>query len=336
MWQEMGEIEWGFNLMKFMVYFRILRYALLALTLGPSMVRANDVVASSADGSFWLSGGAGVMNIESREYVYLGNDKASELDWDADGVVLYTAQAGADLGNNWHVKGKIDLGFDGEGNMVDYDWVPGFAVDQTKNGWSDRSVHPDTRLDYYFSGTLEIGRTIFSDDRSNLSVGGGFQYTKLRWEAFGGSYIYSNDQDGFRNDIGDLPDGVNGISYQQKVPTLFLGFDGSTRIDRLTLSGGLKGGVTMGINDRDDHWLTGTRFFGDMKAAPVLKLNAAIDYQLTGTASIYLAGNFENVFRKRGDLNSTDTAAGTGELFKNAAGASLKTMSLQVGLRGQF
>lgn len=320
--------------MKFIMKVRIFQYALMAMMLSASLVRANDLVASSADGSFWLSGGAGVMNIESREYVYLGNDKASQLDWDADGVVLYTAQAGADLGNNWHIKGKIDLGFDGDGHMVDYDWVPGFAVDQTKNGWSDRSIHPDTRLDYYFSGTVEIGRTIFADDRSNLSVGGGFQYTKLRWKAFGGSYIYSDG--GFRNDIGDLPDGVNGISYEQKVPTLFLGFDGSTRFDRLTLSGGVKGGMTLGIDDQDDHWLTGTRFFGDMKAAPVLKLNAAVDYQLTDRASIYLAGNFENVFRKKGDLNSTDTATGTEVLYRNAAGASLKTMSLQVGLRGHF
>ena len=112
--------------MKFIMKVRIFQYALMSLMLSASMVRANDLVASSADGSFWLSGGAGVMNIESREYVYLGNDKASQLDWDADGVVLYTAQAGADLGNNWHIKGKIDLGFDGDGHMVDYDWGAGF------------------------------------------------------------------------------------------------------------------------------------------------------------------------------------------------------------------
>lgn len=313
---------------------KMLRWSLMALTLGASTAGANDLLASSADGSFWLSGGVGLMSIKANEYVYLGNNKASLLEWDTDGVVLYTATAGADLGSDWHVKGKLDLGFGGNGNLVDYDWVPGFATDQSKNGWSDRSVHPDTRLDYYFSGTLELGRNIFTDDSSNVSIGGGFKYTQVRWQAFGGSYIYSDG--GFRNDIGELPAGLKGISYKQEIPTVFLGFDGSTSFDRLTLSGGVKGGITTGVNDQDDHWLTEARVFGDMKVAPVLMLNAAIDYKLTDTASIYLSGNLENVFRKRGDMNSIDTATGTATLYRNAAGASIKTMSLQFGLRARF
>jgi outer membrane protease len=312
---------------------QILRCMLMVLILGASAARADNLLASTPD-DFWLSGGVGLMNIEAHEYVYLGNNKASQLDWDTDGVVLYTASAGADLGADWHVKGRLDLGFGGNGHMVDYDWVPGFAVNQSKDGWSDRSVHPDTRLDYYVSGAFEVGRNIFTDESSNVSVGGGLKYTEARWQAFGGSYIYSDG--GVRNDIGELPDGLKGISYKQKIPTIFLGFDGSTSFDHLTLSGGVKGGMTLGIDDQDDHWLTETRVFGGMNAAPVLMLNAAIDYQLTETASIYLAGNLETVFRKRGDMNSIDTATGKATLYRNAAGASFKTISLQMGLRARF
>ncbi|WP_171902417.1 omptin family outer membrane protease [Sinorhizobium sp. RAC02] len=312
----------------------MLRSALAALALGTPMAHAGDMTARSADGSLWLSGGVGLMNIEAHEYVYLGNDKASQLDWDTDGVTLYTVAAGADLGSDWHVKGKFDFGFGGDGHMVDYDWVPGFAIDQSMDGWSDRSIHPDTRLDYYFSSTFEIGKNVFADERSTVSVGGGVKYTQVRWDAFGGSYIYS--EGGIRNDIGEIPDGLRGITYQQNIPTLFVGFDGSTSFDRLTLSGGVKGGMTVGIDDTDDHWLTATRSFGDMNAAPVLMLNAAVDYQLTETASIYLAGNFENVFHRKGDLNSTDTSTGAATLYRNAAGASFKTMSLQFGVRGRF
>jgi outer membrane protease len=312
---------------------QILRCMLMVLILGASAARADNLLASTPD-DFWLSGGVGLMNIEAHEYVYLGNNKASQLDWDTDGVVLYTASAGADLGADWHVKGRLDLGFGGDGHMVDYDWVPGFAVNQSKDGWSDRSAHPDTRLDYYVSGALEVGRNIFTDESSNVSVGGGIKYTEVRWQAFGGSYIYSDG--GVRNDIGELPDGLKGISYKQKIPTIFLGFDGSTSFDRLTLSGGVKGGMTLGIDDQDDHWLTETRVFGGMNAAPVLMLNAAIDYQLADTASIYLAGNLETVFRKRGDMNSIDTATGKATLYRNAAGASFKTISLQMGFRARF
>lgn len=310
--------------------------ALMALASSAASVHANDLLATSADGGLWLSGGVGLLNIEAHEYVYLGNDRASQLDWESDGVVLYTVSAGGDLGSGWHVKGKLDLGLGGDGHMVDYDWVPGFAIDQSDDGWSDRSIHPDTRLDYYFSGTAEIGRTIFADENSTVSVGGGFKYTEVRWDAFGGSYIYSNEDVGFRNDIGEVPAGLKGISYKQKIPTVFLGVDGSTSFDRLTLSGGIKGGMTLGIDDHDDHWLTEARVFGSMKTAPVVMLNAEVDYRLNDTASIYLAGNFENVFRRRGDMNSIDTATGVSTLYRNAAGASIRTMSFQLGLRARF
>mgnify|MGYP003639751065 CR=1 FL=1 len=313
---------------------RILPCALMFLTLGASTAFADDVVARSADGGLWLSGGVGLMNIEAHEYVYLGANKASQLDWDTDGVVLYSVSAGADLGRNWHVKGTLQYGRGGDGHMVDYDWVPGFAVDQSLNGWSDRSIHPDTRLDQYFSGAIEIGRNLFIDESSTVSVGGGFKYTEVSWDAFGGSYIYSDG--GFRDDIGTLPDGLKGISYEQRIPTIFAGLDGSTSFGRLTLSGGVKGGMTPGIDDKDNHWLTQALVFGDMKPAPVLMLNAAIDYRLTDMASIYLAGNFENVFRERGDMTSIDTSTGVSTLYRNAAGASIKTMSLQMGIRARF
>ena len=313
---------------------RLLTYVLMAAMLVSGTASADDLSLRSADGGLWLSGGVGLMNIEAHEHVYLGDNKASQLDWDTNGVLLYTAKAGADLGSDWHVKGKLEVGFGGDGHMVDYDWVPGFAIDQSMDGWSDRSIHPDTRLDYYVSGALEIGRTIFTDENRTVSLGGGFKYTEVRWDAFGGSYIYSSRS--LRDDIGELPAGLKGISYKQQIPTFFLGFDGATHFDRLSLSGGVKGGMTTGIDDQDDHWLTGTRVFGTMKAAPVLMLDAAVDYRLTDMASIYLAGNFENVFREKGDMNSIDTATGNATLYRNAAGASIRTMSLQMGFRARF
>lgn len=312
----------------------IFKLAAMSLALSASVAYAEDVIASSADGGFWLSGGVGLMNIEAHEYVWDGANKASQLDWDTKGVVLYSATAHADLGNDWTVKGKIDVGFGGNGHMVDYDWIPPFAADQSMDGWSDRSIHPDTRLDHYFSGSIEIGRDLFSDDRSTIGVNGGFKYTNVRWNAFGGSYIYSDG--GVRNDIGELPAGTRGITYQQKIPTFFVGLDGAISLDRFTLSGGVKGGFTPGINDIDDHWLTQTRFYSDMKTAPVVMANAAVDYQLTPNASLYFAGNFENVFNKRGDARVIDTTTGGVTNYANASGASFKTMSLQIGLRGRF
>ncbi|WP_137156820.1 omptin family outer membrane protease [Rhizobium sp. FKL33] len=309
-------------------------YALTMSALTVCSAHATDVRMTSVDEALWLQGGVGVMNVQSREYVYLGKNKASELDWDAKGVPVYSLTTGADLGGGWRLKGSVDVSVDGDGHMVDYDWVPGYAVDQTKDGWSDRSIHPDTQLEYYVSGKVELGRTLFSDETGDLSAGGGFQYTRLRWNAYGGSYIYSDG--GFRNDVGELPDGLKGITYEQRVPTFFAGLDGSKRFDRLTLSGGVKGGVTLGIDDIDDHWLTGTRTYGDVQAAPVLMLNAAADFRITGATSVYFAAKFENTFRERGDMREVDTATGAETIYRDAEGASLRTMSVQFGIRARF
>lgn len=292
------------------------------------------MIAQSADGAFWLSGGVGLMQIDAREYVYMNGKRASQLDWENKNVVLYSATAGAEIFGDWTVKGTVNVGANGDGHMVDYDWVPGLAVDDTKSGWSDRSIHPDTRLDHYISGSIELGRNVFSDDRNTVGISGGFKYTDIRWSSFGGSYIYSDEAT--RDDIGEFPDGARVISYRQKIPTAFVGIDGSTSFDRLTLSGGIKGGLSFGINDIDDHFGTGTRFFGDMGVAPVLMLNAAVDYRLNETASLYVSGGFENVFRATGDLKSVDTTTGATEMLKNGAGASFKTLSLQVGIKGRF
>jgi len=312
----------------------IFKLAAMTLALSASAAYAEDVIASSADGSFWLSGGVGLMNIEAHEYVWDGANKASQLDWDTKGVVLYSATAHADLGNDWTVKAKIDVGFGGDGHMVDYDWNPDFTSDRSMDGWSDRSISPDTRLERYFNGSLEIGRDIFSDDHGTFGINAGFKYTNVRWSSYGGSYIYSTD--GFRDTVGDSPAGNKTITYQQKIPTVFLGLDGAAQIDRLTLSGGIKAGVTKGIDDIDNHWAVQTNFFSNMKPAPVLMLSAAVDYQLTDAASLYFAGNFENVFNKRGDARVIDTTTGGVTNYANASGASLKTMSLQIGLRGRF
>jgi outer membrane protease len=308
--------------------------ALTTLLLCSSASFADDMIAKSPDGDFWLSGGVGLMRIEAHEYVYLNGKRASQLDWETKNVVLYSATVGAEIFGDWTVKGTVNVGANGSGHMVDYDWVPGLAIDDTNDGWSDRSTHPDTRLDHYISGSIELGRDVFADDRSSVGISGGFKYTDIRWNAFGGSYIYSDAAT--RDDIGEFPDDAKVITYRQKIPVAFLGLDGSTSFDRLTLSGGVKGGLSFGIDDIDDHYGTGTRFFGDMRAAPVLMLNAAVDYRLNDSASLYIAGNFENVFRATGDLSSLDTTTGARETKKNAAGASFETLSIQFGLKGRF
>jgi outer membrane protease len=304
-----------------------------ALLLASTTASLADETASIESGAFTFGGSVGLMNIEAKEYVYMGSHKASQLNWESKSVTLYTGTAAAELTPDWSVEATVDIGANGDGHMVDYDWVPGLYIDTSMDGWSDRSISPDTRLSHYFAGSIEIARKIYADDSKQFGVNAGFKYSDVKWDAFGGSYIYSDTST--RDDIGDLPD-ERVITYRQKIPVAFIGIDGSADIDRFTLSGGAKGGYTFGIDDIDDHWLTATRTYDDMKAAPVVMLNVEAAYHMTENASLFVGGSFEKVFRERGDMRSIDTSTGDVTIYKDAAGASFQTLAVRFGLKGTF
>lgn len=312
---------------------RISLLSIACLLASTGACLADDTSASFDNGRFTFAGSVGLMNIDAVEYVYLGANKASQLNWESKGVTLYSGSAAVDLTPEWSVKATVDIGTNGDGHMVDYDWVPGYLIDYSMDGWSDRSISPDTRLSHYFAGSIEIARQVYSDDSKTLGVNAGFKYSDVKWESYGGTYIYSDSAT--RDDIGVLPDGL-GISYRQKIPVAFVGVDGSTEIDRFTLSGGAKGGFTFGIQDIDDHWLTQSRTHDDMDAAPVVMLNAEAAYKVTETASLFLSGSYEKVFRERGDMRQMDTDTGDITNYNGAAGASFQTISVKFGLKGTF
>lgn len=306
--------------------------AFAALAFSACASFADDTIARSAGGEMWLTGSVGLMNIKAREYVYAPDNQGSELDWDSKGVVVFSLGGGAEITNDWKIRGNVNIGTGGNGYMADYDWIDPNYTDKSKSGWSDRSLHPDTRLDHYVSASVEITRDLIAAETGRVGVLGGFKYTDVQWSSFGGSYIYSSL--GPRDTIGEFDSGTKVISYRQKIPTAYLGLDGSTTFERLTVSGGVNGGLSFGINDVDDHWLGPSHFEDAMKAAPLLMVSAAVDYKVTPSASLYLAGDFEKVFRAKGDMSVTE--GGTTEHNKNAAGASFQSMSVKFGLRGTF
>lgn len=54
------------------------------------------------------------------------------------------------------------------------------------------------------------------NDATVINLHGGFKYTNMKWKAYGGSYIYSGDGFGFREDRGKFPDGEPVIDYEQR------------------------------------------------------------------------------------------------------------------------
>ncbi len=137
-----------------------MRFSRLSLPLSVVLLAGASLPVAAEQGGVTASLDAGVLNLRATETVHLGGRKVSELEWETKNAVALRGSLGLELAPGWRVKAEGRVGFEGDGYMTDYDWQWPFYKDSSKNGWSDRSQHDDTRLDHYFSGSLELNRML--------------------------------------------------------------------------------------------------------------------------------------------------------------------------------
>jgi outer membrane protease len=306
-------------------------------------------VASAANGivvanDVTFSGGVGVIGIEGREYVYAStgsSDIMSLLIWQSVAPVLTT---GFDitLSDGWTIDGKAQVAISGDSFMVDYDWIstaPGFT-NYAFDNWTHRSQHDATNLDWFFNGSLALGRGIVATENVTVNVNGGFKYTDVQWTAFGGSFVYSGT--GFRADVFSTPDSQRGITYRQQFPTAFLGLDTEIVRDQWTFGFGAQGGVAFHAKGTDNHWQRnpgplGLLFIDTLQMAPTVSVSASAEYTVTDQVNLFLAGTVDKIFLARGDSKIYDN--NTGALLvssPDSGGAELLSGTLTVGFKGKF
>ncbi|WP_246826454.1 MULTISPECIES: omptin family outer membrane protease [Rhizobium] len=313
------------QLMKRVITVSAITFCLLVPT--PSLAAANNALYSFDDGNFF--GGLGLANIKTQEFVYNGDHKNSQLNWESNGMTLFAVGVDAKIDND-SVKGSVEIGSGGNGHMVDYDWKSTGHDD-----WSDRSIHPLTELDHYVAGAIQLNRIIYGNATTSIAVGAGIHYADVKWTAYGGSGIYTKEK--FRDTPKVWPDWERGISYRQQIPIGFLSLSGEHVLGDLTISGGLQTGLSFGINDTDDHWLKHLRFHDDINPAPTIGATVALDYAMTPAASLYLSASFERVFNSRGKTQVDDTEKGTRSAWeKDATGANFQSMSIFFGVKATF
>jgi omptin len=300
---------------------------LLALMSLPGVVRAEDALMSSADGTVVFRGSYGITAIEANELVYVGRNKVSQLIWQSQAVSTFTADVKVDL-DPFFLRATGTIGTGGDGHMRDYDW---FIPDAP---WTHRSVHPDTRLTYYFAGTIETGHEVFSRDGTSVSLGGGVKYTDVKWSGWGGSYIYSGS--GFRDLKGKFPDDDRVISYRQQWPVPFLGVNVSHSAGPWTFTGAFQGGMAIDGKATDDHWLRDLRFIDHVDTTPAVMISASAEYEFRAATAFYLSGAVDKIYRGRADTDMIDKISGQRARFPDGAGADFMSMTISLGLRGRF
>ncbi|RKE85302.1 omptin family outer membrane protease [Rhizobium sp. AG855] len=305
-----------------------------SLSLGGILISAvplsaQDGFVSGGSGDITYFAGVGIANIKAGEYVYDGDHKLSQLDWESKGVKTGTIGAQMELGDNWRIKGQIDVGLGGDGHMEDRDWVvPSYS------GWTDQSIHPDTKLDRYINLLIEADRAVIDTGTTRVGLGGGFGYANVKWTSRGGSYIYSNVT--LHDTVGNFTDGEKGITYEQRIPTLFLSANAEQQIGKFKLSGTVRGGGSFDYKDVDDHWMRDLRFKEEMGFAPMLGAAISANYQFLPSAAIYVAGDFQKIFNTRGDMDQRNTVTGATSSFDDSASASYQSLTISTGVKGTF
>jgi outer membrane protease len=282
-----------------------------------------------------IGGGAGYTFINSDEIVYDGaGDRISHLLWQSQAPVV-TGSIEAEFANGWTLRAGGSFAAAGNSHMEDYDWLDPYFVSYDFDDWTHRSVHPDTRLAHYFSGDIAVGRDLPLGPAATLNLHAGLKYTDVRWNAYGGSFVYSIT--GYRADTFSVPDGTPGISFQQRYPGIFLGASLAARHGPWSFSGQARGGVSIRATDTDHHWARDLRFEERYGAIPFVTAAARVDYAFNDRTSVFLGGDFQQYFHAVGDSTIYDIPTGAqGPTSMQAAGMTLRAISVSGGFRMKF
>jgi omptin len=213
--------------------------------------------------------------------------------------------------------------------MEDRDWM-----DSSYSGWTDQSLHDDTKLDRYVNLLIEADRAVIDNGSTRVGLGGGVGYTNVKWTARGGSYIYTDVT--LHDTVGNFADGEKGITYEQRIPTIFLSANAEQQIGKFKLSGTLRGGASVGYKDVDDHWMRDLHFTEEMGIAPMMAAAVSADYQIIPSAALYIAGDFQKIFKTRGDTYVRNTVTGATGSSEDSAAAEYEALMISAGVKGVF
>jgi outer membrane protease len=283
-----------------------------------------------------ISLGLGYFQATADEIVYGGASAAGELShliWKTEDALTLEVGIRHALNARLDVYANFTTALVDQGSMTDYDWLGSGAR------WTDRSVHGDTELDGYYR--VDAGLELKLRERGNwaFSALGGFRYIDISWTARGGSYVYSTDADDglFRDDRGSFPSGEMGISYQQKIPGIYLGPQAEWTSGRVSLKASAIGGVTVEASDRDRHWQREHLFVEEFDSQVFFEVSVAFKYAITRSWSFFLDGRYDQYELMKGSVRFADLSTGENEFYPgDAAGARFGSWQLRTGLELRF
>ena len=312
--------------------------ALLAIPVGQACADGMEPVGTGAmDGDVALrgsqigfKGSVDLLRLNAKELVYnTDGSKLSELDWVSKAVAV-SAEFENEVTDRITVFASGSLGIGADSHMTDYDWLS-----STTSLWTDRSVHPDTRLDHYYSADFHARLDLLKSGGFAMGPTAGVKITDVQWTSYGGDYIYSVNS--FRDTVGSFDPAEKTITYGQTIPAAYGGLAAVFKQGRFDLSASVRGGLSFHPSDTDNHWLRALLFTDQFSTAAYAGASIAGSYKFTDRFSASLGFDFDRYFEANGDTRVTDTT--TGNLLvtaQNVAGISRQDGRLSAAVAYRF
>ena len=270
----------------------------------------------------------GYMSGESRELVYGQTGKTSQLNWTIDKAAIVGGRL------DYAATGWLSLGLGGwtsfasDNSMVDYDWL----LDD-RDGWSDRSVHPNTSLERAFEVDLSAEGRITEWRGFQLNGLLGYQVRNFKWQASDGDYTYTTTR--FRDTEGEFRGPM--VDYQQWWRTPYVGLTAGYALPGWRLTGKVIASPFAQVSDNDLHIENQQLFSGNFSDTQMAALTLRAEHDLTESLMLTGMANYQKFWEARGDMTVTNVAFPEFKtILQDGAGASNETLILSLGLAYRF
>ncbi len=311
-----------------------------AVLLVPAGARASArAVANEVWEADWMEGfslsvdvSLGALSGEALERVWEGNDKLSELQWDLEGLWMAGVTGTLGISERFRVNAGYWIALnEGDGTMVDLDWVWPSGTPYADSDWTDRSEHPDTTVDG--TGSFDVNVDILAFSREGLHLSGivGYRQDRYEWSSRGGTGLYSVSE--FRDTPVRFPEGGLVIEYEQayRVPYFGIGVDGS--FEKFLLNAYLLYSPWVTAEDKDFHVLRNFLAEGKFSGGDYLAAGVSGSYRFTSRAYVALAVDYQDYSEIRGDVSNSFFDEGIAFTVDEGGSVALQalTLSLSVG-----
>jgi plasminogen activator len=274
----------------------------------------------------------GYLTGQGREYVSnapFSQDKLSQLNWRIDNAFVVGGRMAVTPIDGLTLRARGWIHVKSDTTMDDYDWLAGYLG---FNSWTHWSHHPDTQMAKGWQGDISAAYRWYEDEDLVFTAIGGYRYMTMKWNAYGGSFIYSTFN--FYDTVGTFTPGELGIAYQQWWSTPYAGLGVIHKMGAFTFTGEIIASPWAYGHDKDYHAQRVILFKEDFRPTTFFAASLGAEYQYNNSVSFTGRAEYQGYGQASGPTKLLDGLSGNVLYFrKPSASADAETVLLSLGVK---